>query len=72
MVGDVNDPAPRPMGVYESFGEASEAVYEETRAHSDLAAKVQDHFIKARDELGAWGKLAEVAFSVQRNRVLGL
>ncbi len=58
--------------IYDSFGEASAAVFEETRAHSALAAKILDEFQKALKEVGGWQKIAEVAFSVQRNRVLGI
>ena len=56
----------------ELFGEASAAVFEETRAHSPLAAKIHDQFTAALKEVGGWQKIAEVAFSVQRNRVLGI
>ncbi|MBX2825728.1 MAG: TRAP transporter substrate-binding protein [Gammaproteobacteria bacterium] len=58
--------------IYDSFGEAADEVFEETRDHSALAAKVHDSFIAARAEIGGWTKLAEVAFSNQRNRVLDL
>ena len=57
---------------YDSFGEATEEVFEETRDHSELAAKVHDSFISARTELGTWMKNADVGFSNQRNRVLDL
>ncbi len=58
--------------IYDSFGEAAMAVFEETRDHSPLAKKVNDDFQAALRELGGWQKIAEVAFSVQRNRVLGI
>jgi len=58
--------------VYDSFGEASAEVFEETRAHSDLAARTHDSFAQARAEVGAWGNLAETAYVAQRNRVLGV
>ena len=58
--------------IYDSFGEASNAVYEETRAHSPLAKKIDDAFQSALREVGGWRKIAEVAFSAQRNRVLGI
>ena len=57
---------------YDSFGEASMEMYEEVRDHSALAKKINDHFKKTQRELGGWQKIAEVAFSVQRNRVLGI
>ncbi|MEM8644944.1 MAG: ABC transporter substrate-binding protein, partial [Pseudomonadota bacterium] len=58
--------------IYDSFGEASNAVYEETRSHSELAKKIDDAFQAALREVGGWRKIAEVAFSTQRNRVLGI
>lgn len=57
---------------YDSFGEAAEEVFEETRDHSPLAAKVHDSFVDARSELGKWMMNADVGYSIQRNRVLGL
>jgi TRAP-type mannitol/chloroaromatic compound transport system substrate-binding protein len=57
---------------YDAFGEASAEVYEETRQHSALAAKIHDQYMAARDELAGWQKIAEVAYSNQRNRVLDL
>jgi TRAP-type mannitol/chloroaromatic compound transport system substrate-binding protein len=58
--------------IYDSFGEAAAEVYEETRDHSELAAKVHDHYMAAMRELGAYLKLAEIGFSNQRNRVLDI
>jgi TRAP-type mannitol/chloroaromatic compound transport system substrate-binding protein len=58
--------------IYDSFGEASKAVFEETRNHSALAKKIDDQFQSTLREVGGWQKIAEVAFSNQRNRVLGI
>jgi len=58
--------------VYDSFGTASAEVFEETRAHSDLANRIHESFASARADVGAWGNLAETAYVAQRNRVLGL
>lgn len=58
--------------VYDEFGEASEAVFEETRGHSPLAAKIHDDYMAARNEIGKWRAIAEIGYSVQRNRVIGL
>ena len=58
--------------IYDAFGEASEEVFEEVRGHSDLAKKVDDEFRKSLREIGGWQAIAEVAFSNQRNRVLGI
>ena len=58
--------------IYDSFGEAAEEVFEETQAHSDLAARIHASFAKARAEVGGWAKIADVAYLRQRNRVLGV
>ena len=58
--------------IYDSFGEAAAGVFEETRQHSKLAAKVHDGFAKAREDIGRWTGLSDAAFVRQRNRVLGL
>ena len=58
--------------VYDSFGEASEAVFEEARAHSDLANRIHESFLAARSDIGGWANLADAAYVAQRNRVLGV
>lgn len=57
---------------YDSFGEAAEEVFAEVRAHSDLAKRIHDSFLKAREEVGGWAKISDVEYIRQRNRVLGL
>ncbi|MBT7630305.1 MAG: ABC transporter substrate-binding protein, partial [Desulfobacula sp.] len=56
--------------VYDAFGEAAAEVFEETRKHSPLAAKIHDSFAKARKEVGGWMKISDQAYLNQRNRVL--
>ncbi|MGD9866855.1 MAG: TRAP transporter substrate-binding protein [Hyphomicrobiales bacterium] len=56
--------------VYDAFGKASQQVFDETRQHSPLAAKIHDSFAKARGEVGGWISLADTAYTIQRNRVL--
>ena len=58
--------------VYDSFGEAAEEVFDEARSHSELANRIHESFAAARADVGGWGKLAEVAYLAQRNRVLGV
>jgi TRAP-type mannitol/chloroaromatic compound transport system substrate-binding protein len=58
--------------IYDAFGEASTEVYEETRKHSDLTARIYDSFAKARLEVGGWMKISDQAYLDKRNRVLGL
>lgn len=57
---------------YDAFGEASEEVFEEVRDHSALASKIHDAFSASLKELGTYQSIAEVAYSNQRNRVLGI
>ncbi len=58
--------------IYDSFGKAAEEVFAETRQHSDLAAKIHDSFAKTRAEVGKWTGLSDTAYTLQRNRVLGI
>jgi len=58
--------------VYDSFGEAAAEVFEETRDHSELAAKINDSYQDNLREMGTYLKRAEIGFSIQRNRVLGI
>ncbi len=58
--------------VWDAFGDAAEEVFEETRDHSPLAAKINDSFQKNLREIGDWSARAEVAFVNQRNRILGI
>ena len=58
--------------VYMAFGEAAAEVFEETRQHSELTARIHDSFAKARDEIGSWMKISDQAYLNKRNRVLGL
>ena len=57
---------------WDAFGTAAEEVFEETRAHSDLASKIDASYQGALREMGGYRKLAEVEYSNQRNRVLGI
>jgi TRAP-type mannitol/chloroaromatic compound transport system substrate-binding protein len=58
--------------VWDAFGDAAAEVFEETRGHSPLAAKINDAYQDALREIGSWRAVAEVEFSNQRNRVLGI
>jgi hypothetical protein len=48
-------------------------VFEEVKAHSDLAKRILTRaLLLPVQDIGGWMKLSDVAYSVQRNRVLGL
>ncbi|MBC6443143.1 MAG: TRAP transporter substrate-binding protein [Rhodobacteraceae bacterium] len=58
--------------IWDSFGEASAEVFEETRDHSPLAAGIDDAFQGKLREIGGMMAAFEGTFVNQRNRVLGL
>ncbi|MEM9732767.1 MAG: TRAP transporter substrate-binding protein [Pseudomonadota bacterium] len=58
--------------VWDAFGEAAAAVFEETRAHSDLAKRIDDSYQSAMREIAGWRSQAEIAYVNQRNRVLDI
>jgi len=58
--------------IYDSFGKASDEVYAEVVAHSDLAKRIHESFLNARQEVGGWTNISDQAYVQQRNRVLGL
>jgi TRAP-type mannitol/chloroaromatic compound transport system substrate-binding protein len=59
-------------GMHEPGGDAAAEVFDETRQHSDLAARVNDSYQSALRDIGGFRAIAEIEFSQQRNRVLGL
>ena len=65
-VRDFND------DVWDAFGDGSAEVFEETRAHSALAAKIDDSFQAHLRLVGGFMDKFEGAFVRQRNRVLDL
>lgn len=58
--------------VWDAFGTAAQEVHEETLEHSPLTRKVGEAYMGALREIGGFRANAEIAFSRQRNRVLGL
>ena len=58
--------------VYDGFAKASEEVFEEVQASSDLAARTHASFLKARKDIGGWANLADSPYIRQRNRALGV
>ena len=59
-------------GHVDSFGKAADEVFSEVVAHSDLASRIHNSFLKAREEVGGWTNISDQAYVAQRNRVLGL
>jgi hypothetical protein len=58
--------------VWDGFGRAAAASFEEIRAHSDLATRIDDSFQATLREIGAMMARFEGTFVNQRNRVLGI
>ncbi len=58
--------------VYDAFGEAAEEVFDEARAHSDLANRIHESFAKTRHDVGRWMNISDQEYLRQRNRVLGV
>jgi len=58
--------------LFDNFGRATIEVFEETRKHSKLAAKIHDSFDKSLREIGRWTWISDQAFVIQRNRVLNI
>ncbi len=58
--------------VYDSFGEASDEVFEEVREHSDLANRIHESFLQSRKNVGRWMNISDQEYLRQRNRVLGV
>jgi TRAP-type mannitol/chloroaromatic compound transport system substrate-binding protein len=58
--------------IWDAFGEAAAEVFEEVRAHSALATKIDDGFQEQLRSIGGTLAKFEGTFLNQRNRVLGL
>ncbi len=58
--------------IYDSFGEAALEVFEETRDHSELATRIDDAYQANLRSIGAWTSISDIAYSIKRNRVLGI
>ena len=58
--------------VWDGFGRAAAASFEEIRAHSDLATRIDDSFQSTLREIGGMMARFEITFVNQRNRVLGI
>ena len=57
--------------VWDALAGAADEVFEEARAHSDLANRIHESFETARGEIGGWIGKSEGEFLTQRNRIYG-
>lgn len=58
--------------IWDAFADASNELFEEIRAHSDLANRMHEAFLTARTRAGGWLNTSEGVYLAQRNRVLGI
>ncbi|MGI9400983.1 MAG: TRAP transporter substrate-binding protein [Rhizobiaceae bacterium] len=58
--------------IYAAFGEAAQEVLEEARDHSPLSKKIMDAVVDARQEIGSWTALSDMAYVQKRNEVVGI
>ncbi len=58
--------------IYAAFGEAAQEVLEEARDHSPLSKKIMDAVVDARQEIGSWTALSDMAYVQKRNEVMGI
>ncbi len=58
--------------IYEAFGEAAQEVLEEAMDFDPLAKKIFESVVNAREEIGGWMAISDIAYSNKRNAVLGI
>ena len=58
--------------VWDAMAEAADEVFEETRAHSDIANRIHESFAKSMKDTGSWISITEGAYLAQRNRIYNI
>lgn len=58
--------------IYDAFGVAADATFETIVSYDDLARRMHEAFLAAREKTGGWMNISDVAYLRQRNRVLGI
>jgi TRAP-type mannitol/chloroaromatic compound transport system substrate-binding protein len=61
-----------PQPVWDAFGATSEEVVAEVASGDDLGKRIYESYIKARKNVGGWTKISEQAYTIARDRVLGV
>jgi len=61
-----------PQPVWDAFGATSEEVVAEVAGDDDLGKRIYESYIKARKNVGGWTKISEQAYTIARDRVLGV
>ena len=58
--------------VWDAMAEAADEVFEEARAHSDLANRIHESFEKGLKDIGGWLGTTTGEYLNQRNRIRGI
>lgn len=58
--------------IYDAFGVAADATFETIVSYDDMARRMHEAFLSAREKTGGWMNISDVAYLRQRNRVLGI
>jgi len=61
-----------PEPVWDAFGAVSEEVVAEVAEGDDLGKRVYESYLKARQAAGGWTKISMQAYTIARDRVLGV
>jgi TRAP-type mannitol/chloroaromatic compound transport system substrate-binding protein len=60
-----------PDDVFDAIGKKAEEVVAEVAGTDDLSKRIYDSYIKARKDVGDWGRISEQTYTKNRDRVLG-
>ena len=58
--------------VWDAMAEAADEVFEEARAHSDLANRIHESFERGLKDIGGWLGTSTGEYLAQRNRIRGI
>ena len=58
--------------VYDAFGDAAEATFDEIRQHSDLANRFHESYFATATDVSKWLLRGDVTYTSERNRVFGI
>ena len=60
-----------PNEVFDAIGKEAEKVVAEVADTDELSKRIYDSYIKARKDVGDWGRISEQTYTASRDRVLG-
>ncbi|MCC2113533.1 MAG: ABC transporter substrate-binding protein, partial [Hyphomicrobiales bacterium] len=59
-----------PDDVFDAIGKTAEEVVK-AAADDEIGKRIYESYIKARKDVGGWGRIAEQSYTINRDRVLG-